>query len=79
MPLPKPVFTEGFDPYDYHMTIFNRWGEILFESYNAAYGWDGTYKGLGLVDDGVYIWQIEFGETHTDKRNVSRGHVTILK
>ncbi|MBN4072938.1 PKD domain-containing protein [Crocinitomix catalasitica] len=75
----KPIFTEGYDPYDYHMTVFNKWGEVLFESFNAEYGWDGTYKGNGLVKDGVYIWQIEFGETYTDKRNIIRGHVTILK
>lgn len=74
-----PVFTSGFDPYDYHLTIFNRWGEIIFESYNAEYGWDGTYSNQGLVEDGVYIWQIEFKENMSDKRHTHRGHVTVLK
>ena len=41
-------------PYDYHMTIFNRWGEILFESYNFETGWDGHFGDGGLVKDGVY-------------------------
>ncbi|MBN4073119.1 gliding motility-associated C-terminal domain-containing protein, partial [Crocinitomix catalasitica] len=74
-----PVITAGVDIYDYHLTIFNRWGEILFESYNPAIGWDGTYAGQGLVQDGVYVWQIDFGETMSDKRHLHRGHVTILK
>jgi gliding motility-associated-like protein len=74
-----PVFTSGYDPYDYHLTIFNRWGEIVFESYNAATGWDGTYADQGLVEDGVYIWQIDFKETMSDKRYTQRGHVTVLK
>ncbi|MBK6951519.1 MAG: PKD domain-containing protein [Crocinitomicaceae bacterium] len=74
-----PVFTAGYDVYDYHLTIFNRWGEVVFESYNAAVGWDGSFADQGLVEDGVYIWQIEFGETMSDKRHKERGHVTVLK
>ena len=74
-----PVFTSGFDKFDYHLTIFNRWGEIIFESYDADYGWDGHYGDGGLVKDDVYIWQIEFGETMSDKQHTHRGHVTVLK
>tara|TARA_B110000037_G_C17119160_1_gene505049 strand:- start:247 stop:4209 length:3963 start_codon:yes stop_codon:yes gene_type:complete len=74
-----PVFTSGFDPYDYHLTIFNRYGEILFESFNTASGWNGTYGNSGLVPDGVYIWKIDFGASSSDKRQSHTGHVTILK
>ncbi len=74
-----PVFTSGFDIYDYHLTIFNRWGEVVFESYNSTVGWSGTYGDQGLVDDGVYVWQIEFGDNRSDKRHKHRGHVTVLK
>ena len=75
----RPVFTSGVDPFDYHLTIFNRWGEIIFESYNYDTGWNGHYGDGGLVPDGVYIWQIEFGEKLTDKKQTHRGHVTVLK
>jgi gliding motility-associated-like protein len=75
-----PVFTSGFDPYNYHLTVFNRWGEIIFESYNAAIGWDGTYPNGGeLCQDGVYVWRIEFKETKSDKRIAEQGHVALLK
>lgn len=73
-----PVFTSGFDPYDYKLLIFNRWGEVLFESNNAAVGWDGTY-GAQMMQDGVYIYQIEFKEEFTDNRHVLRGHVNLLR
>jgi gliding motility-associated-like protein len=73
-----PVFTSGFDPYDYKLLIFNRWGEVLFESNNAAVGWDGTYGGQ-MMQDGVYIYQIEFKEEFTDYRHVLRGHVNLLR
>ena len=75
----KPMFFSGYDPFDYHLTIFNRWGEVVFESYNANYGWNGTYGSQGLVEDGTYVWQIEFKETMSDKKHRHRGHVTILK
>ncbi len=75
----KPEFTAGYDPYDYHLMIFNRYGELVFESYNAAVGWDGTYSDRGLVEDGVYVWKIEFKETMSDKRHKHNGHVTVLK
>ncbi len=75
----KPVFTSGFDPYDYHLIIFNRWGETVFESFNAERGWDGLYNSGELVEDGVYIWHIDFKETMSDKRHKEIGHVTLLK
>lgn len=74
-----PVMTSGVDMYEYHLTIYNRWGEIVFESYDYQYGWDGTYADQGLVQDGVYIWVIEFGDKVTDKQYKHRGHVTVLK
>ena len=76
----KPIFTSGFDPQDYHLMIFNRWGELIFESYNAAIGWDGTYPENGeLCQDGVYVWKILFKESMSDKKHNVTGHVTLLK
>ncbi|MCB0476909.1 MAG: gliding motility-associated C-terminal domain-containing protein, partial [Crocinitomicaceae bacterium] len=74
----KPIFTSGFDPMDYTLTIFNRWGELIFESHNHNVGWDGRYVGK-LVQDGVYVWKIEFKETMTDKRHTKYGHVTLIR
>lgn len=75
----SPVFTSGVDPYDFHMIVFDRWGQIVFESYNPQVGWTGTYGDQGIVQDGTYVWQIEFKETMSDKRHEHNGHVTILK
>lgn len=75
----QPVFTSGFDPYDYHLMIFNRWGELIFESFNATVGWNGTYSDQGLVQDDVYVWKIDFKETMSDKRHTRTGHVVLLR
>jgi trimeric autotransporter adhesin len=77
-PIFQPVFTSGFDPYDYTLLIFNRWGEILFESHNAAVGWDGTYGGE-LMQDGTYTWKIEFKTNANDERKMAVGHVNMIK
>jgi gliding motility-associated-like protein len=77
----KPIFTSGFDPLDYNLLIFNRWGEVLFESNNAEYGWDGTYGASSerIVKDGTYLWKIEFKETMSDRRHTHTGHVNLLR
>jgi gliding motility-associated-like protein len=72
-----PVFTEGFDPYDFDLFIFNRWGEVIWESHDSSVGWDGTYNGR-LVQNGMYTWKIEFTTTNNDERKFTIGHINVL-
>jgi gliding motility-associated-like protein len=77
----SPIFTAGFDPYDYNLLIFNRYGEVIFESNDASIGWDGTYgaESNEFVKDGTYVWKIEFKETMSDKRHLHTGHVNLIR
>lgn len=77
----QPIFVSGFDPMDFHLMIFNRWGEVVFESYNHSIGWDGTYGASSdrIVKDGTYVWKIEFKEVMTDKRHIHTGHINVIK
>jgi len=75
----KPIFTSGFDPFDYTLTIFNRWGDVIFESHNCEFGWDGSYGNNGLVQEGVYTWHIEFKKNNSDERKIITGHVNLIK
>ncbi|MGB1508085.1 MAG: gliding motility-associated C-terminal domain-containing protein, partial [Crocinitomicaceae bacterium] len=74
----QPVFTSGFDPYDFNLKIYNRWGQLVFESNDNNQGWDGTYGGE-LVQDGLYTWKIEFKSISNDERFIHTGHVNLLK
>lgn len=74
----NPVFSSGFDPYNYKLTIYNRWGEILFESNNHLFGWDGTYQGLPSPE-GSYVWRLNFKDSRTDKRYEHTGDFTIIR
>ena len=74
----QPVFTSGFDPYNFNMIIVDRWGEIVFETFDATIGWDGTYHGE-IVKEGVYTWKIVFKRSTTDKRMEAVGNVTLMR
>ncbi|MEX2483389.1 MAG: PKD domain-containing protein [Brumimicrobium sp.] len=77
----KPIFTSGFDPYNYTLLIFNRWGEVIFESNDANVGWDGTYgvSSNTVVKEGTYVWKIIFKTNKNDERKEEIGHVNLLK
>jgi gliding motility-associated-like protein len=73
-----PVFYSGYDPYNYSMYIFDRWGEIVFETHDIEKGWNGTYGSSDKkVQDGVYIWKIEFKRKGIDKIEKAMGHVIL--
>jgi len=73
-----PIFTDGFDVYDYNLLVFNRWGETIFESYNHTVGWDGTYNNK-MCFDGIYVWRIMYGSEYDDSRKMITGHLTIMR
>ena len=75
-----PHFTAGFDIYSYHMEIFNRWGDLVFESFNIEHGWDGSF-GLEGVDaiQGTYTYKISINSPSVDKNMLYMGHVNLIR
>jgi len=74
-----PVFSDLDLVNYYNLKIYNRWGEILFESYNPLEGWDGSYYKNIVSMNGVYVWTIEYSTKLSDKKEILRGHVTLLR
>jgi gliding motility-associated-like protein len=76
----KPVLADGFDPQNYTLLIFNRWGQIVFESHDVAFGWDGTFSQYDQsVQDGTYTWKITVKEEFSTKTHVFVGHVNLIR
>lgn len=66
---------EGFT--DYAMYIYDRWGELIFESHEKDYHWDGSYHGK-QVEQGVYVYYFYVVDWKNDD-HVYRGHVTLMR
>ncbi len=61
----------------YKMQIYNRWGELLFDTEDTNRGWDGYYKGVVCTPD-VYIYKIDF--KFIDGREVMKfGDITLIR
>jgi gliding motility-associated-like protein len=64
---------------EFEMYIFNRWGDMIFESYDANTSWDGYgNKGKKAVQEGVYIYVVYFRD-HLGKQHEYVGHVTLIR
>ncbi len=73
-----PIMTAGFSPASYECYIYNRWGELIFESKDIAMGWDGTYNG-SMVQTGLYTWVLRFKDDDTDEKYEFAGHVNLMR
>lgn len=68
----------------YHFTIYNRWGNVVFESKDPKEVWTGTTgKGKKKTDlpSGVYLWmlQYQFEGSTADKPEEQQGNVTMIR
>lgn len=72
------VYIEGIDIYDFELTLYNQWGNIIWVSKNPEEGWDGTYNGK-VVEDGVYVWTIRSKDVLDDNVRTFTGTVTVIK
>ena len=67
----------GFKVKEINIMVFNRWGELIFESNDLNNKWDGTHKNIPSPED-VYVYKI----TWTDNRNketILTGRITLLR
>ena len=71
------VYMAGIDPYSFNLKVFNRWGELIWESKDATAGWDGTYNGK-LVPAGVYSWTLQAKDASTDEKYTYNGFVNLM-
>ncbi|MFM6947136.1 MAG: gliding motility-associated C-terminal domain-containing protein [Flavobacteriales bacterium] len=61
----------------FSLLIYNRWGELIFESTNIEAQWDGIY-GSYKAPDGVYTYVVHYKPFSTDTKTMT-GHVTLIR
>jgi gliding motility-associated-like protein len=74
----QPIFYSGYDPQDFELSIYDRWGQLVFQTKNPKIGWDGTY-GDKILNDGTYIWKLGFKRNTTDEEFNQTGHVNLIR
>ena len=65
--------TTGFEPSQYNFTLYNRWGQLIFESNKPGEGWDGI---KGTQD--VYIWKL-IGRSYMGVDYSFSGYTTLIR
>lgn len=71
------VYVRGFGIGKMTFTIWNRWGQKVFETNNRFQGWDGKYKGVVQpMDVYVYTLAVEFTD---GRKTTKKGDLTLIR
>lgn len=57
--------------------IYNRWGELVFETSDIEQGWDGYYKGI-LQNNDIYVYKVR-ATNWSDKELSKEGHINLMR
>ncbi len=70
----RPVYQ---DVVTFHLQIYNRWGQLIFETDDINNGWDGRFNG-NIAAEGVYVW-IAKGKYVSGREFSKSGSVLLVK
>ena len=63
---------------DMHVTIYNRWGNLVFETYDKELPWDGNFKG-SKAPQGVYYYFLTFTNYSDNVEQIKKGSVALIR
>jgi len=63
---------------DFQIEIFNRWGQMVYKSFDLNDGWDGTFNGKKLPT-GTYVYKIKTREFGIDQNLIKSGSVALVR
>lgn len=74
----RPLIVEN-SCFEVKFWIYNRWGELVFESKKPDDSWDGTSNGKKCPAD-VYVWVLRFNSSpNTTQSNILNGDITLIR
>lgn len=62
----------------FYFAVYNRWGQLIFETNDITQGWDGTYKGK-LADPGVFGYYAKMKCKDDSEEIFKKGNVTLIR
>jgi gliding motility-associated-like protein len=73
-----PVYSPGCNSIkQYSLQVFNRWGQLVFNSNNLDKGWNGYYKDLP-ADVGTYFYQLHYYRENNRDEIRQKGDIMLL-
>ena len=63
---------------NFSLRVFNRYGEMVFETQDPSKGWDGNFRGM-KADAGSYVWVASYVNSNTQQRNLLKGFVILVR
>jgi len=63
---------------NYTFKVFNRWGQLIFQTRNWQTKWDGKINGV-LQTTGVDVWMLSYTHRDTGKQIFQKGTVTLIR
>ncbi len=61
----------------FHLIVYNRFGERVFETFNTSVGWNGKYLGVDLDTD-AFVWYCEY-QFNNEQPKTQRGSVVLVR
>lgn len=58
--------------------VYNRWGQLIFETNNWKQGWNGTYKGI-QQPSGVYVWFLSYVDRDSKQPRQMKGTAVLIR
>jgi len=71
-------YVDGIDEFNFELMIFDRWGEIVWETHDVNAKWDGTYHGR-VVPAGGYSWIARVKNKYDDTKKEFNGAISVLR
>jgi gliding motility-associated-like protein len=68
-----------FEILEWQLRIFNRWGELVFQSNDYSIGWDGHFGEI-ICQDGIYAYDLQYRSCEQEQKKIEvTGHVNLIR
>ncbi len=74
------AYWDTITPAVFKMMIFDRWGDIVYQTNDLKKGWDGTIaEGKKKAKEDTYIWKVIFSYWIGGQKEERMGHIILLR